>query len=210
MQRRTLITLLASLTGGAVLPTWAQVGSKDEAPDALIKRLSTDLLELVKKDPALKKGDLARISEVVDREVIPYVNFRKMTSAAVGPQWRQASEAQREQLQQAFKGMLIRTYAGALAQVSDQKVVVKPLRAAPGDTDVLVRTEVRGKGEPIKLDYRLDKAAAADTAWKIIDVNVGGLWLVQNYRSQFAQELTKGGIDGLITTLVERNKTAAK
>ena len=93
MQRRTLITLLASLTGGAVLPTWAQVGSKDEAPDALIKRLSTDLLELVKKDPALKKGDLARISEVVDREVIPYVNFRKMTSAAVGPQWRQASDA---------------------------------------------------------------------------------------------------------------------
>ena len=109
MQRRTLITLLASLTGGAVLPTWAQTGSKDEAPDALIKRLSTDLLELVKKDPALKKGDLARISEVVDREVIPYVNFRKMTSAAVGPQWRQASEAQREQLQQAFKGMLIRS-----------------------------------------------------------------------------------------------------
>jgi phospholipid transport system substrate-binding protein len=203
MQRRTLITLLASLTGGAVLPTWAQTGSKDEAPDALIKRLSTDLLELVKKDPALKKGDLARISEVVDREVIPYVNFRKMTSAAVGPQWRQASEAQREQLQQAFKGMLIRTYAGALAQVSDQKVVVKPLRAAPGDTDVLVRTEVRGKGEPVALDFRLEKKPGE--GWKIYNLNVLGIWMVETYRTQFAQELNQGGIDGLIQALSSRS-----
>ena len=207
MQRRTLITLLASLTGGAVLPTWAQAGRKDEAPDALIKRLSTDLLELVKKDPALKKGDLARISEVVDREVIPYVNFRKMTSAAVGPQWRQASEAQREQLQQAFKGMLIRTYAGALAQVSDQKVVVKPLRAASGDTDVLVRTEVRGKGEPVPLDFRLEKK---DGAWKVYNFNVLGVWLVETYRTQFAEELNKTGIDGLIQTLASRGAMPAK
>ena len=203
MQRRTLITLLAALTGGAVLPTWAQTGSKDEAPDALIKRLSTDLLELVKKDPALKKGDLARISEVVDREVIPYVNFRKMTSAAVGPQWRQASEAQREQLQQAFKGMLIRTYAGALAQVSDQKVVVKPLRAAPGDTDVLVRTEVRGKGEPVALDFRLEKKPGE--GWIIYNLNVLGIWMVETYRTQFAQELNQGGIDGLIQALSSRS-----
>ncbi len=202
MQRRTLVTLLASFSVCAVLPTsgpgWGR--PRPKRPDALIKRLSTDLLEQVKKDPALKKGDLARISEVVDREVIPYVNFRKMTSAAVGPQWRQASEAQREQLQQAFKGMLIRTYAGALAQVSDQKVVVKPLRAAPGDTDVLVRTEVRGKGEPVALDFRLEKKPGEGS--KVYNLNVLGIWMVETYRTQFAQELNQGGIDGLIQALV--------
>lgn len=200
MQRRTLATFLASLTVcAALLPAWAQA---EEAPDALIKRLSTDLLELIKQDPQLKKGDIAHISTVVDREVMPYVNFRKMTSAAVGPQWRQASEAQRDKLQQAFKAMLIRTYAGALAQVSDQKVVVKPLRAAPGDTDVLVRTEVHGKGEPVPLDFRLEKKPGE--GWKVYNFNVLGIWLVETYRTQFAQELNKGGIDGLIQALSTR------
>ncbi len=204
MQRRTLATLLASLTVCAALPAWAQA---EEAPDALIKRLSADLLELIKQDPQLKKGDIAHISEVVDREVMPYVNFRRMTSAAVGPQWRQASEAQRDKLQQSFKAMLIRTYAGALAQVSDQKVVVKPLRAAPGDTDVLVRTEVHGKGEPVPLDFRLEKKPGE--GWKVYNFNVLGIWLVETYRTQFAQELNKGGIDGLIQALSTRTFDAS-
>jgi len=199
MQRRTLASLLASLTVCAALPAWAQA---EEAPDALIKRLSADLLELIQQDPQLRKGDIAHISAVVDREVMPYVNFRKMTSGAVGPQWRQANEAQREKLQQAFKVMLIRTYAGALAQVSDQKVVVKPLRAAPGDTDVLVRTEVHGKGEPVPLDFRLEKKPGE--GWKVYNFNVLGIWLVETYRTQFAQELNKGGIDGLIQALSTR------
>ena len=202
MQRRNLVGLLVACTVGAALPTaWAQ--GAEEAPDALIQRLSGDLLEQIKQDPLLKQGDIPRISEVVDRQVMPYVNFRKMTSAAVGPQWRQASEAQREKLQQAFKTMLIRTYAGALSQVRDQKLVVKPLRAAAGDTDVLVRTEVRGKGEPVALDFRLEKKPGE--GWKIYNLNVLGIWMVETYRTQFAQELNQGGIDGLIQALSSRS-----
>lgn len=202
MQRRNLVGLLVACTVGAALPTaWAQ--GAEEAPDALIQRLSGDLLEQIKQDPLLKQGDIPRISEVVDRQVMPYVNFRKMTSAAVGPQWRQASEAQREKLQQAFKTMLIRTYAGALSQVRDQKLVVKPLRAAPGDTDVLVRTEVHGRGEPVPLDFRLEKKPGE--GWKIYNLNVLGIWMVETYRTQFAQELNQGGIDGLIQALSSRS-----
>jgi phospholipid transport system substrate-binding protein len=202
IQRRTLATLVATLTLCTALPTsWAQ--GADEAPDALIKRLSTDLLETIRKDPELKSGNIERISVVVDREVMPYVNFRKMTSAAVGPQWRNATEAQREQLQQAFKSMLIRTYAGALSQVNNQKVVVKPLRAAAGDTDVLVRTEVHGQGEPVQLDFRLEKKPGE--GWKVYNFNVLGVWLVETYRTQFAQELNKGGIDALLAALSSRS-----
>ena len=137
---------------------------------------------------------------------MPHVNFRRMTSAAVGPQWRQATPAQRDRLQQEFKLMLIRTYAGALKQVSDQRVEVKPLRAAPGDKDVLVRTEVHGKGEPVQLDFRLENTDGK--AWKIYNLNVLGVWMVETYRTQFAQELNKGGIDGLITALSSRTMAA--
>lgn len=202
MQRRTLATWAAALALTTSLPSaWAQ--GSDEAPDALIKRLSSDLLEMIQKDPALKGGNIEHISAVVDREVMPYVNFRKMTSAAVGPQWRNANEVQREQLQQSFKSMLIRTYAGALSQVDNQKVVVKPLRAAAGDTDVLVRTEVHGKGEPVQLDFRLEKKPGE--GWKVYNFNVLGVWLVETYRTQFAQELNKGGIDALLAALSSRS-----
>lgn len=193
--------LALSVLGGSFLsfPSWAQ----NESADALIKRLSADLLELIKQDAKLKQGeDVQYISEVVDREVMPHVNFRKMTSAAVGPQWRQASEAQRQRLQESFKTMLVRTYAGALSQVSDQSVVVKPLRAAPEDNDVLVRTEVLGKGEPVQLDFRLERKDAS-SPWQIYNLNVLGLWLVETYRTQFAQEINKGGIDGLIEALAK-------
>ena len=206
MQRRTLATLLAaSATLWLAAPAWAQTAAI-EAPDALVKRLSTDILETIKADPELRNGNITRISQVVDTTVMPYVNFRRMTSAAVGPQWRQATPAQRERLQQEFKLMLIRTYAGALKQVSDQRIVVKPLRAAPGDTDVLVRTEVHGKGEPVQLDFRMENASG--TGWKIYNLNVLGVWMVETYRTQFAQELNKGGIDGLINALSSRTIAA--
>jgi len=205
MQRRTLAALLAASTALWMgTPSWAQAPA--EAPDALVKRLSADLLETIKADPELRKGNIARISQVVDTTVMPHVNFRRMTSAAVGPQWRQATPAQRDRLQQEFKLMLIRTYAGALKQVSDQRVEVKPLRAAPGDKDVLVRTEVHGKGEPVQLDFRLENTDGK--AWKIYNLNVLGVWMVETYRTQFAQELNKGGIDGLITALSSRTMAA--
>ena len=205
MNRRTSVHSLVALAAAACLPLAAMAA--EEAPDALIKRLSTDVLTTIKADPALKAGDMAKINALVDQVVLPHVNFRRMTSAAVGPKWRQATPAQQERLQAEFKQLLMRTYSGALAQVSDQTVVVKPLRMAAGDTDVLVRTEVRGKGEPVPLDFRLEKK---DGAWKVYNFNVLGVWLVETYRTKFAEELNKTGIDGLIQTLASRSAMPAK
>lgn len=207
MQRRTLAGLLAATSAlwvAAPVSAWAQAAI--ETPDALVKRLSADILEAIKADPELRQGNIERISQVVDSTVMPHVNFRRMTSAAVGPQWRQATPEQRERLQQEFKLMLIRTYAGALKQVSDQRVVVKPLRAAPDDKDVLVRTEVHGKGEPVQLDFRLENSDGK--GWKVYNLNVLGVWMVETYRTQFAQELNKGGLDGLINALSSRTIAA--
>jgi phospholipid transport system substrate-binding protein len=177
------------------------------APDALVRQISTEVIETAKADKAIQAGDVGRIVTLVDTKVMPHVNFEAMTRSAVGPQWRSATPEQRKRLQDEFKTLLVRVYAGALTQVKDQTVEVTKTLPVPGGSQQVVQTEVRGKGEPIKLDYRLDKLEAD---WKIIDVNVGGIWLVTSYRSQFATEISKGGLDGLIGTLTERNKAAAK
>jgi phospholipid transport system substrate-binding protein len=190
--------LLAAL--GATAPAMAQT-----APDALVRQISTDVIETTKNDKAIQAGDVNRIIALVDTKVMPSVNFEAMTRSAVGPQWRSATPEQRKRLQEEFKTLLVRVYAGALTQVKDQTVEVTKTLPVPGGTQVVVQTEVRGKAEPIKLDYRLDKVEAD---WKIIDVNVGGIWLVTSYRSQFAQELNNGGIEGLVNKLAERNKAA--
>lgn len=176
------------------------------APDALVKKISSEVLDAAKSDAAIQAGNIDKIITLVDGKVMPSVNFEVMTRSAVGPQWRQASADQRQKLQAEFKSLLVRVYAGALTQIKDQTVEITKTQPVPQSTQVVVQSEVRGKGEPIKLDYRLDQY---DGAWKIIDVNVGGIWLVTSYRSQFATELGKGGIDGLIGALVERNKAAA-
>ncbi|MDP2005442.1 MAG: ABC transporter substrate-binding protein [Rubrivivax sp.] len=196
--------LATTTLAAAVLaaPAWAST-----TPDALVRQISVDVINAVKADKAIQAGDLSRISALVDTKVMPSVNFEVATRSAVGPQWRSATAEQRSQLQVEFKTLLLRLYAGALTQLKDQTVEVTKMLPVQGSSQVVVQTEVRGGGEPIKLDYRLDKNSEA---WKIIDVNVGGIWLVQNYRSQFAGELTKGGVDGLIKALVERNKAAAK
>lgn len=181
----------------------------DETPDALIKRLSVDVLNTVRADKAIQAGDIDKVIALVDKTVMPNVNFRRMTAAAVGPGWRQATPEQQKRLQDEFKILLVRTYAGALAQVSDQTVRIKPMRAAADDKDVLVRTEIVGKGDPIQLDYRLEKTPGEGAGWKIYNLNVLGVWLVETYRSQFAQEINAKGIDGLIDTLVARNKSNA-
>ena len=186
----------------AAAPVHAEV-----APDALVRQISIDVIDTAKTDKAIQAGDQSRVVALVDAKVMPSVNFEVATRSAVGPQWRTATPEQRTKLQTEFKALLLRLYAGALTQLKDQTVEVTKTLPVSGSTQVVVQTEVRGKGEPIKLDYRLDKLG---DAWKIIDVNVGGIWLVQNYRSQFAGELTKGGIDGLINALVERNKVPAK
>ena len=177
------------------------------APDALIKQLSTEIIDAVKADPAIQAGDVSKVIALVDSKVLPYLNFQRMTASAVGRFWRQATPEQQAKLQAEFKLLLVRTYAGALAQVKDQSVQLRPFRANAADTEVVVRTEVKGKGEPIQLDYRMEKVGEG---WKIYDVNVLGIWLVDQYRSSFAQEINAGGIDALIVKLAERNKAAAK
>ena len=176
-----------------------------QAPDALIKQVSTDVLESLKTDKSIKAGDLQKIIALVDAKVMPHVNFQRMTSSAVGRYWRQATPEQQKRLQDEFKVLLVRTYSGALAQVKDQTVQLKPMRGSAADPEVVVKTEVRGQGDPIQLDYRLEKAG---DGWKIYDVNVMGVWLVENYRNSFAQEIGTNGIDGLIAKLAERNKAA--
>ena len=209
MNRRFLGRLSASLVTVLALGLVAPVHAADEAPDRLVQRLSNEVLESLRADKSIKAGDIDKISVLVDKTIMPNVNFRRMTAAAVGPGWRQATPEQQKRLQDEFKTLLVRTYAGALAQVSDQNIVVKPLRANPGDIDVLVRTEVRGRGEPIQLDYRLEKTPGQGAGWKIYNLNVLGAWLVETYRSQFAQEINARGIDGLIDTLSARNKSNA-
>jgi phospholipid transport system substrate-binding protein len=178
-----------------------------KAPDVFIKEVSTDVLDAVKADKSIQAGDIRKVIALVDQKVFPYVNFQRMTASAVGRYWKQATPEQQKRLQDEFKLLLVRTYSGALSQVSpEQTVELKPMRASPNDAEVVVRTEIRGKGDPIQLDYRLEKDGAG---WKIYDVNVLGVWLVENYRNSFAQEIGTNGIDGLITKLAERNKSAA-
>ena len=203
---RMAVNLAAALAVSTMPLAYA---SANEMPDALVSRISSEALDALRADKAIKAGDIDKIIVLVDKTVMPHVNFRRMTAAAVGPAWRQASPEQQNRLQAEFKTLLVRTYAGALSQVNDQTIVVKPLRAAPEDKDVLVRTEVRGRGEPVQLDYRLEKTATTGADWKIYNLNVMGVWLVENYRSQFAQEINAKGIDGLIATLSQRNKTNA-
>lgn len=208
MNRRFLGRLAAASLALLAL-AHAPAFAADEAPDAMIRRLSDEMLALIRADKSIQSGDVNRVLAVVDSKVMPNVDFRRMTAAAVGPAWRQATPEQQKRLQDEFKTLLVRTYAGALAQVNDQTVTVKPLRADPADTEVIVRSEVRGRGDPIQLDYRLEKTPGQGAGWKIYNLNVLGVWLVDTYRSQFAQEINARGVDGLIASLAERNKANA-
>lgn len=207
MNRRILIQWAACLFAAASVPQWAPLAlAADETPDAMIKRLSDDVLAAIKADKSIQAGDTNKLIALVDGKIMPNVNFQRMTAAAVGPAWRQATPEQQRKLQEEFKVLLVRTYSGALAQVDDQAISLKPQRGSPTDTDVLVRTEIRGRGDPIQLDYRLEKVGSG---WKIYNLNVLGVWLVETYRSQFASEINARGVDGLIAALEQRNKTNA-
>jgi phospholipid transport system substrate-binding protein len=184
----------------AAVASLAQAG-----PDALIRQVSTEVIDAVKGDKAIQSGDVGRILALVDTKVMPHVNFQRMTASAVGRHWRTATPEQQKRLQDEFKILIVRTYAGALTQVKEQTTVqLKPLRAGADDTEVIVRTEVKGRGEPVQLDYRLEKSSSE---WKIYDVNVLGVWLVEQYKSSFAQEIGSSGVDGLIGKLAEAGKS---
>ena len=182
----------------------------DEAPDAFVKRITTETLDAVRTDRSIKAGDINKIMQLVDTKLMQHVNFRRMTALATGPGWRKATPEQQDRLQEEFKLLLIRTYSGALTQISDQTIEVKPLRGASDEKNLVVQTEVKGKGDPLQLDYRLEKTPGEGAGWKIFDLNVMGIWLVENYRAQFSKEINAGGMDGLIKSLSERNKSNAK
>ena len=206
MKRRTLGRLLGASLSLLLLATAPFVSAAEEVPDALIKRVSVEVLDAIRADKDVQAGDLRKVLALVDSQVMPHVNFTRMTASVVGRSWRQATPEQKKRLQEEFKTLLIRTYSGALSQVNDQRLNVKPLRAAPTDNEVVVNTEVIGQGNPVQLDYRMEKTPSG---WKIYDLNVLGIWMVETYRTQFAQEINAKGVDGLIAALAQRNKSNA-
>ena len=190
-----------------VLP-WA-ARAEDEAPEAFVKRVSVEVLDSIKADKGMRNGDVNRVMVLVDTRIMPNLDFARMTASAVGPAWRQASPEQKARLQEEFKILLTRTYSGALAQVGDQTVEVKPVRGSAEDKDLVVRTEIKNGGEVVQMDYRLTKTPGQGTGWKIYNLNVMGVWLVDTYKTQFAQEINAKGLDGLISSLSQRNKSNA-
>ena len=208
MQRRSLIRTLATTWAiGSCLLAAPALRAEVLTADAFVKQVSTEVIEAVKADKAIQAGDVGRIRALVDAKVMPHVNFQRMTASSVGPLWRGATADQQKRMLVEFQTLMVNTYSGALTQVKDQAVVVKPLRPGAADSgDLVVRTEVRGKGDPLQLDYRVEKAG---DGWKIYDVNVGGFWLVEAYKGQFAKDLGNGGLDALINALSTKNKSLA-
>jgi len=202
MFRKFLATLSILATIG--LGLGASPAAASGTPDGLINKVGTEMIDRIKADKAIQDGDFQKLSALVDELVMPHVNFQRMTSLAAGRWWRQATPEQQKQLMDEFRIMLLRTYSGALASVEDQSIRMKPMRGPADATDVIVRSEiVQPRGEPIQLDYRLQKV---DSAWKIYDVNVLGVWLVETYRTQFGQEASRGGVEGLIKSLADKNR----
>ena len=207
------LAIAASAAGIVVLPTQALAQSAsapvaNEAPDALIKRISGEVLDIAKTDKEIQAGNQKRIMDLVETKILPYVDFQRMTALAAGRHWRDATPEQQKALSVEFRTLLIYTYSGALSQVKNETVDFKPMRADPADTEVEVRSTVNvARGEPVVLNYRVAKSG---TGWKIYDINVLGAWLVEAYKGTFNTEITKGGVDGLIKTLQAKNQSLAK
>lgn len=202
---------LISVTMAAVLlllssSIFAQVPDQNTPPDVLIKMVVTDVMASVKADPEIQKGNIPKVMELVEKKIVPFTDMRRTTEMAMGPNWKKASPEQQTILISEFKTLLMRTYSGALSQLRDQTVQFKALRAAPDDKEVVVKTVVVGRGDPIPLDYRLEKGA---NGWKVYDMNIMGAWLVEAYRNQFANQISQNGIDGLVKFLQDRNKQLA-
>ena len=210
MNRRAWVRTGAAWAAVACMASTPLLASAaDMAPDAMIKQLSEEVLNTLKTDQAIRAGDVSKITAYVDRVVMPNVDFRRMMASAVGPKWRTAS--QQQQLQDEFKKLMVNTYAGALHQVSDQTINVLPVRMQPADKEVVVRSEIIGRGDPIQLDYRLQKTPGQGMGWKIYNLNVMGIWMVETYRNQFQEELNRpgGSPQTLIESIAARNKANA-
>ncbi len=200
MEQRKLAARLLLLAALVTLPALALA---QEAPDALVKRVSQAMLQTAKTDPKVQAGDMARIRDVVEAQLAPNFDFTRMTALAMGRSWKLASPDQQKQLTEQFKSLLVRTYSGALSKYRDETIDYKPLRMDAGATDVTVRTSVnRSGGSPVAIDYSLEKT---DSGWKAYDVIVGGVSLVTNYRDEFTQQVQASGVDGLIKALAAKN-----
>lgn len=198
---RRMLTLV--LTVGSL--AFTQFAAAQEAPDALVKRISQEVLDLAKADKTIQAGNQKRIRDLVDAKILPHVDFEHMTALAAGPDWQKATPEQQKQLAGEFRTLLVHTYSGAISQIRDQQVVLKPMHSDPGATSVEVRTEIaQPRGEPLQLYYRLEKLA---DGWKIYDISILGAWLVETYKNSFTAEISKGGIDGLIKVLADKNKS---
>lgn len=202
----SLIAATASFAQAPQAAANAGANANMSTPDGLVKFVVEDVMNTIKSDKAIQSGDLRKVNALVDQKILPYSDFQKTTRLSMGRNWSKATPAQQALITQEFKTLLIRIYGGALAQVKDQKIQYKPFRASADDTDVIVRTVVVGKGEPIQLDYRLEKTG---NAWRVYDINILGAWLVESYRNQFNDQVSKGGIDGLIQFLQQRNNSLA-
>jgi phospholipid transport system substrate-binding protein len=199
MTMRKLLCLLSALF---LLPANAQEATP---PDVLVKNVTLEVVEIIQKDKEIRSGNRAKLIEVIDAKVLPHFNFSSMTALAMGQSWRAATPEQRKDLVDAFRTLLVRTYASALSAFSEQKFDFRPLRAKPADTDVTVQVRVIQPGQqPVPIDYAMEKTAAG---WKVYDVMVGGVSLIANYRTEFAGVVRNSGIDGLIKDLQAKNKT---
>ena len=197
MMKKLIVLVFGTLLASAVLA--------QEAPDVLVKQVTEEVLEIVRKDRDIQNGNAKKAIDLVDAKVIPHFNFQHMTALALGKDWRKATPQQQQQLTSEFKTLLVRTYSNALTSYKNQKVLYKPFKMNPGDADVVVRTEVQQPGnKPVQLDYSLEKL---DAGWKVYDVSVAGISLVTNYRDQFGQEVRNSGIDGLIKAISTKNKS---
>lgn len=196
MKRFAVLFLSAFLS----LSAWAQ-----EAPDVLVKRITEEVLHIIRTDKELQEGNTQRAIELVDQKVLPHFNFTRMTALAVGRDWRKASPEQQQKLTEEFKTLLVRTYSNALTGYKNQTVRYKPIKMDAEGKDVRVPTEIlQPGGQPVQLDYNMEKL---ENGWKVYDVVVGGISLVTNYRDQFGQEVRANGIDGLIKAISTKNKS---
>ena len=207
MQKQFALVVASVLSSLFLVAGMALAQTPDQStPDGLIKTVVSDVMASVKSDPEIQKGSIPRIVDLVEKKIVPYTDMRRTTEMAMGPNWKKATTEQQAQLVFEFKNLLIRTYSGALSQIRDQTVQFKALRAAPDDQEVVVKTVVLGRGDPVPLDYRLEKTA---NGWRVYDMNIMGVWLVEAYRNQFANQISQNGIDGLVKFLQERNKQLA-
>jgi phospholipid transport system substrate-binding protein len=204
--KNLILPLFVSITSLFVCSASAQSAPDPNTPDGLIKIIVADVMNSVKSDPEIQKGNIPRVVDLVEKKIVPYTDMRRTTQLAMGRNWSKATPEQQNQLIIEFKNLLIRTYSGALSQLRDQTVQYKPLRSSPSDTDVIVRTVVIGKSDPIPLDYRLEKT---NDGWRVYDINIMGAWLIEAYRNQFTNQISQSGVDGLIKFLQERNAMLA-